>query len=98
MALPAFFPLREDVPADALSRGALFNGPFTVGEMTKGEELILEKNKNYRGAQDVALDYVVGKVLTGESGQWDGKKVELGVPTAENWSRASHVEFCSTQY
>ncbi len=98
LALPAFFPLREDVPADALSRGALFNGPFTVGEMTKGEELILEKNKNYRGAQDVALDYVVGKVLTGESGQWDGKKVELGVPTAENWSRASHVEFCSTQY
>lgn len=98
LTLPAFFPLREDAQADALSNGAVFNGPFTVGEITKGEELILEKNPEYRAADEVSLDYVVGKILKGESGEWEAKNVQVGVPTAENQSQAEAVEFCGTQY
>lgn len=65
---PAFMPLREDLVSgdEAWSKNpqkAVSNGPFALAGYTEGKEFVLAKNKNYWNQEQVALDYIVARML-----------------------------------
>lgn len=92
-AVPAYYPLREDIVANDSAWATkvetyIGNGVFKIKSWSPKEEIVLEKNTNYWDIKDVKLDEVTLKMIVDQKtylGAFKGGEIDIidAPPAAE---------------